>query len=46
MMEAWYDAKNRRGDIIQKFIEVKDTLEKLQLTTAQQKEQAQQHQTS
>jgi hypothetical protein len=46
MTEAWYDVENQREEIVKKLTEVKDALDKLKLTTVQQKEQAQQQQTS
>jgi hypothetical protein len=45
-MKAWYDAEKQREEIVKKLTEVKDALEQLQLTTSQQKGQAQQQQTS
>jgi hypothetical protein len=44
--EAWYDVEKQREEIINKLTEVKDTLEQLQLTIVQQKEQEKQQQTS
>jgi hypothetical protein len=41
-IEAWYDVENKSEEIVNKLTEVKDALEKLQLTTMQQKEQMQQ----
>jgi hypothetical protein len=38
---VWYDAEKKREEIVKNLTEVKDALEKLQLTTTQQKEQAQ-----
>jgi hypothetical protein len=41
-----YDAEKQREEIVKKLTEVKDALEQLQITTTQQKYQAQQQQTS
>jgi hypothetical protein len=36
--ELWDDVENKREEIINKLLELKETLEKLQLSTVKQKE--------
>ena len=44
-MKAWYDDEKKREEIVKKLTEVKYALDRLQITTTQQKDRAQQHRT-